>query len=247
MAEGMNRRAPPAVSPKVMEATLKYNEQFSHDLLIILAGLSAILILYCLVLAIVRYIRTLTCLNNATQRYFKIPQKTFGRLKRHLLSAPLLSRRHNKQLRIGPLDMGILPTRLQSLLLLAILALNVVFTVCGMEWRGEKSTLIMHLRNRSGSLAVYNMIPMVLMAGRNNPLLRLTSISFDSFNLMHRWFGRIIAALSVVHVTAQGINSAFRAESFPHTSKVRFFFSAFPEAPFLMWGFIVRLFCFWIC
>lgn len=241
MAEGIGGRAPPAISPKVMEATMKYNQQFSNDLLIILAALAGALVVYRLVITIVRYIQTLTCLNNATQRYFKAPQPTFGKVKRYLLYAPLFSRRHSKELRIGPLDMGNLPTRFQSLLLLAIVALNVVLTVYGMEWRGEQPTLLMHVRNRSGSLAVVNMIPLVFMAGRNNPLLTLTGISFDSFNLMHRWFGRIIVALSVVHVTAHGINSALMSRSVPHMGKVHFFFSPFLEHTFLMWGLIVSL------
>lgn len=54
-------------------------------------------------------------------------------------------------------------------------------------------------RGRSGTLAVANMVPLVVFAGRNNPLIALLKISFDTFNLLHRWLGRIVVAQVVVH------------------------------------------------
>jgi predicted ferric reductase len=49
---------------------------------------------------------------------------------------------------------------------------------------------------------VVNMLPLVVLAGRNNPLISLLSISFDTYNVFHRWIGRITVALSVVHTIA---------------------------------------------
>lgn len=46
------------------------------------------------------------------------------------------------------------------------------------------------------------------MAGRNNPLISWLGISFDTFNLLHRWFGRIVALEAVTHVLAFFITAA---------------------------------------
>ena len=40
------------------------------------------------------------------------------------------------------------------------------------------------------------------MAGRNNPLIQWLNISFDTFNLMHRWFGRIVVLEALAHTLA---------------------------------------------
>jgi hypothetical protein len=43
------------------------------------------------------------------------------------------------------------------------------------------------------------MIPLFLLAGRNNPIIKLTGISFDTMNLIHRWFGRIVILEAIAH------------------------------------------------
>src|SRR6187402_2972801 len=43
------------------------------------------------------------------------------------------------------------------------------------------------------------MIPLIILAGRNNPLIPLLQISFDTYNLIHRWMGRIVVLESVIH------------------------------------------------
>jgi len=40
------------------------------------------------------------------------------------------------------------------------------------------------------------------MAGRNNPLIKWLNISFDTFNLLHRWFGRIVILEALTHTLA---------------------------------------------
>lgn len=40
------------------------------------------------------------------------------------------------------------------------------------------------------------------MAGRNNPLIKWLNISFDTFNLLHRWLGRIVILEAVAHTLA---------------------------------------------
>ena len=225
------------LSPAVREASQKDNERFSHYTIYILAGIAGGLIICNIILSSTRYIRTLTCLNNDTQRFFRAPQPVCANIKSHLLYAPLFTRRHSKQMRIGPFGIGILPTRFQSLLLLGMIVMNVVFAAHGMEWDGDRTTLILHLRNRTGSLALMNMMPLVLIAGRNNPLISWTRIQFDTWNLIHRWLGRIVTALAIAHSVCELFYFDVRAKE---TQKP--FLIAFSESMrkrFLLFGFVV--------
>jgi hypothetical protein len=47
-------------------------------------------------------------------------------------------------------------------------------------------------------------VPLFIMAGRNNPLISWLNLSFDSFNLLHRWFGRIVVLETIAHTVAWG-------------------------------------------
>ncbi len=124
--------------------------------------------------------------------------------------------------------------------------MNVAFTCVGMEWHGAPKdnplphqTLLQHLRNRSGTLAVFNMIPLIILAGRNNPLITWLSIPFDQFNLLHRWFGRIVVALAVTHGVVELVNMDGMAKGM-HTTGMEVFTGALEER-FILWGFIVHL------
>lgn len=193
-------------TPAQLAAAAFDNSIFSKYILILLAGLVVALGIYRIVLHSVRYIRTLTCLNNDTQHYFKDPNEIYAIFKQNLLYAPLFRKRHGREIRIGPMNFGILPTRFQSLVLAGIITMNIVFCTYGIEWQGKRSAVLEHLRNRTGTLSIVNMIPLVVLAGRNNPLIWLLGIPFDVFNLVHRWFGRIVMAQAVIHSLAYSIN-----------------------------------------
>ncbi|GME31677.1 ferric reductase [Neofusicoccum parvum] len=74
---------------------------------------------------------------------------------------------------------------------------NVVLSFLFVDFNGEKA--LEYLRDRTGVLCVLNMLPLFFLAGRNNPLICLTGISFDTFNLVHRWVGRIAVLHAVAH------------------------------------------------
>jgi predicted ferric reductase len=185
------------------------NVRFAHYTTICMAAIVVAVAIYQLSLNSTRYIRTLTCLNNETQKYFQAPNTYYAMLKQHLVYAPLFRTRHHNELRLFKgWGVGILPTRFQSLFLTGIIALNVVLCAYGIEWDDPMSTnTLKHLRNRTGTLSVLNMIPLVVMAGRNNPLISALGLSFDTFNLVHRWFGRICAAEALAHTVAHMVNA----------------------------------------
>lgn len=179
------------------------NQLFAKYILWSLAAVVGGIAIYRTILYAVRYIRTLTCLNNDTQRYFKLPNQTFAGIKEHFLYAPLFRTRHLREIRLSSaLSMFTLPTRFQSVFLAGVIGMNVALCCIGIEWHGTQKVLSGHLRNRTGTLAMVNMIPLVVMGGRNNPLIGLLNISYDSFNLMHRWFGRMVILQVLAHTVA---------------------------------------------
>ena len=225
-------------TPAVAAAISVNNMLFSHYILIVLGGIVAVMAIYQVVIRSVRYIRTLTCLNDDNQRYFKAPHPTFSWIKRHILYAPLFRHRHQEQLRIGPVEAGILPTRFQSLLLAGIVGMNIILCADGIEWNGPITTKLEHLRNRSGTLAVVNMIPLVIMAGRHNPLIGWLDVSYNTFNLMHRWFGRIVVALAVTHSVVEIMAIAFKGKQY-HSSGWQLFVGTLKDVKFITFGFVV--------
>ena len=228
------------VDPAVLKASQKDNQRFSLYVLYIFAGIAGFFVLHNVMLTSVRYIRTLTCLSNDTQRYFRTPQRLYAKIKQHLIYAPLFARRHSKQVQIGPFEMGILPSRFQSLLFLGLIVMNVVLATYGMEWHGKQATLLMHLRNRLGTLALSNMIPLIFIAGRNNPLIALTRISFATFNLVHRWLGHIVIALAVAHGSVELYSMDSVAKQM-HKPSLEAFTESLQEYRFLLFGFVVSI------
>lgn len=133
--------------------------------------------------------------------------KIWPRFKKYLLYSPLFRKRHNREIQLSSaISVGTLPSRLHTLLLLIYFASNVIYC-CLLDYK-EKNTsaLIAEVRGRTGHLAVINMVPLVVLAGRNNPLIPLLRVSFDTYNLFHRWIGRIVVLEAVAHTVAWAVN-----------------------------------------
>ncbi|KAL1297027.1 hypothetical protein AAFC00_004618 [Neodothiora populina] len=171
------------------------------------AATVGVLLIYRLWLVGVRYVRTLACLGNDKQRYFTAPDPTYAQLKRHIIDAPLINKRHNRELRISnAVSAGTIPGRLQMCYLIGYIAMNIVFCVFSIDWSGSSNELATEVRNRTGVLAVMNMLPLFLLAGRNNPLISMLDISFDTYNLIHRQIGRIVVCEALAHTLAWMVN-----------------------------------------
>ena len=229
------------ISPAVQIASIKDNERFSHYTIYILLGVAGACALYNLSLVAMRYIRTLHSFNNSNnQLYFRSPQASYAQVKQYLLYAPLVRRRHSEPMRIWRFDAGIIPTRFQCLLFLGIIIMNVTLATYGIEWNLDYMTKIMHFRNRLGTLALTNMVPLVFIAGRNNPLIGLTKISYDTFNLVHRWFGHIVIALAFSHAVVEFYLMEGLSKKF-HKNPVKHFGTMLQGEDFLKYGFVVSL------
>jgi hypothetical protein len=135
-------------------------------------------------------------------------------IKKHVLYAPALGSRHSREFRFLRLHMGSLPLRMEMICLLIYLSLNLIFIVVTVDWWvSDYTEKMFQLKYAAGHLAVMNTPGLVLAAGRNNPLIQLLGISFDSFNFMHRWVGRVIAANAVVHMSAVLASQAYTRKS----------------------------------
>lgn len=143
------------------------------------------------------------------QNYWSIDKSPlWPAFKKQLLYAPFWKKRHNREIRLShAVNVGTLPSRFHSLILFLYVASNFAYC-CILDYgNSNKAALIAEVRGRTGLLATANMVPLVLLAARNNPAIPLLKVSFDTFNLFHRWIGRIIVAEALAHTIAWGANS----------------------------------------
>jgi hypothetical protein len=95
-----------------------FNQDFYNYIFIICGSLVAALAVWRVGLESVKYVRTLTCLNNDSQSYFRLPSEAFASFKKHVLYAPIFRKRHNREFQLSAaVNVGTLPTRLQLLFL----------------------------------------------------------------------------------------------------------------------------------
>ncbi|KFY13784.1 hypothetical protein V492_03040 [Pseudogymnoascus sp. VKM F-4246] len=183
-----------------------------HKFIFAICGVVAVIFLVWRILIVsVKYTRQLVCLTNEKQHYFARPYKKYASLKKYLIYAPIFHKRHNREFQLSSaMNMGVLPTRFQLFALTAYVCTNIAFCLARIHWDQPLSTVSVEMRHRSGILAVVNMIPLFVMATRNNPLIQWLDISFDTFNLLHRWFGRIVVIESLLHTFSWIVGTVHR-------------------------------------
>ncbi|KAI1825825.1 ferric reductase like transmembrane component [Xylaria intraflava] len=127
-------------------------------------------------------------------------------LKKNLIYAPFWRKRHNREIRLSSaLNIGTLPSRLHSVILGLYLLSNAIYMFY-LDWfESNRYALAAEVRGRSGTLAAVNMVPLVILAGRNNPLIPLLKVSFDTYNLLHRWMGRMVVIEVLLHTIAWAV------------------------------------------
>ncbi|KAI0020660.1 putative FAD binding protein [Xylariomycetidae sp. FL0641] len=135
------------------------------------------------------------------QHYWKISQWSWmPSFKRNVLYAPLWKKRHNREIRLSnALSIGTLPSRFHFLILSLYVISNFAYMFL-LSWQRKNAfSIAAEMRGRSGTLSVVNMVPLIILAGRNNPLIALLHVSFDTYNLLHRWIGRMAVLEAVIH------------------------------------------------
>jgi hypothetical protein len=90
---------------------------------------------------------------------FARPSNIFASMKMNLLHAPVFSKRHNREFQLSAaVNVGTLLARLQLLFLIGYFGTNVVFCAVSIQWSTTYTTVCQQLRNRTGILAVVNMV-----------------------------------------------------------------------------------------
>lgn len=135
------------------------NEALSNYLFIICGAVSIAVILWKVTDITSKFARKIACLNNDRQRYFAIASPNLSWIKRHVLYAPVFSKRHNREIQLSSaINVGTLPTRFQLLFLLAYLGTNVAFCVVDISFAADLDDVAKLVRNRTGVLATVNMV-----------------------------------------------------------------------------------------
>jgi predicted ferric reductase len=160
-----------------------------------------------LLFAYFRLISTVS-LPGERQRFWMHTGTVWPKFKRNLLAAPLFRKRHNKELQISAaINVGTLPSRLHTLFLSFYVLTNVLYC-CLLDYgHKEKAAILAEARGRTGHLAVMNILSLFVFSARNNPLIPLLGIPFNSFNLFHRWVGRLVVVESLAHTIFWGVNN----------------------------------------
>ena len=179
------------------------NDEMARISLLVLGSIAAFLYIWQLGFRFSGHLRRLASFGNDQQRYFISTDDTFGKIKNHLIYAPLFRVRHNREFQLSTaINMGNLPSRLHGLIVFGIVVMNAVLCVVTVPYKKDEDTVGDIIRNRAGTMATVNLMPLVLMAGRNNPLISLLRVPFDTWNLIHRWLGRVVVLEAIVHVFA---------------------------------------------
>lgn len=198
------------------DSSEEVNRQFSWALLCALCWLVGIFFAVQSTLRVREYIRLLACMANDTQRHYLPPILAWAGLKKHLIYAPLLRKRHTQEPQFSAVPSTCcIPTRLQFCIIAIIALMNGCFCLTQIPWKSSTEDLLTVIRNRLGTIAVVNLIPLVLLAGRYNPLSRLLSINFDALNIIHRWLGRIVMLEAVAHAAMWIAGESERCRNLP--------------------------------
>lgn len=121
-------------------------------------------------------------------------------LKQHFFYAPLGKVRHNREFQFSTAyNMGTLPSRGHTFVLAAWFVTNMAYCLA-VVYRQPVESTVAELRGRTGTLAALNLVPTVLFASRNNPLIWVLKVPYDTFNLFHRWLARLAILESTLHI-----------------------------------------------
>lgn len=185
------------------------NDDLARITVLVLGCIAAFVYVWQLSHRFYAHLRRLSSFSNDRQRYFLSAHDTLAKVKNHIVYAPLFRNRHNQEWQLSTaVNFGTLPSRFHTFLIVGIVVMNVVLCVITVPYGKDEHTVSGTVRNRTGTMATVNLMALVLMAGRNNPLITLLRVPFDTWNLLHRWLGRIVVLEAIAHTFAWAIPEA---------------------------------------
>jgi predicted ferric reductase len=130
----------------------------------------------------------------------------WGSFKRYFLYAPVTPTRRQHQATESTSMKRVTNRTIPHVVVIIVYVLSNLAYCLAIPVR-PRAQMVAELRGRCGALAAFNLIFTVLFALRNNPLIRILHVSYDTFNLFHRWTARLVAFESIGHVSAFLFNS----------------------------------------
>ncbi|OAL47017.1 ferric reductase-like protein transmembrane component 4 [Pyrenochaeta sp. DS3sAY3a] len=122
-------------------------------------------------------------------------------LKSFLVHPALFGRSHRE-----PLAGGLVPTRGQALYIFVISFINLILLIAPFSIKQPQASFasrddqLLSVRgNRAGTMALGNVIALILFSSRNNFLLYLTDWSYSTYLLLHRWLGYWAVLHTIIH------------------------------------------------
>ena len=199
--------------PRSSGSSWMFYEMFNDDLarisVLVLGLMAAVVYVWQMSHRFYAHLRRLSSFSNDRQRYFLSSHDTLSKIKNHVVYAPLFRNRHNQEMQLSrAVNFGTLPSRFHTFLILGIVVMNVVCCTVTLPYGKDEHTVSGMVRNRTGTMSTVNLMALVLMAGRNNPLIPLLRVPFDTWNLLHRWLGRIVVLEALAHIFAWAIPEA---------------------------------------
>ncbi|KIW35893.1 uncharacterized protein PV06_11784 [Exophiala oligosperma] len=97
--------------------------------------------------------------------------------------------------------LGFLPTRIEVTIILIFIAANGFYLTWKLPWTQSNAEVLKASANRAGTLCVTNLLPIMVLSSIRNPLISLLNISYATFNMIHRWLGRLAILQALAHAT----------------------------------------------
>lgn len=153
------------------------------------------------------------------------------RIRRHIILAPTFSYRHSTPVYIGKWTLQ-LPSRQQSLIVLGACILNLIFVFVDHHipmpnTRAHSMLLSGYIGQRTGFLTMFLFPLLILFGGRNNFLLWLTGWPLDTFNVFHKWIGRIVVVDLFIHAVVYSVDEMIAGK-----------YHKVMKANWMIWGFV---------
>ncbi|KAL5002371.1 hypothetical protein BDV10DRAFT_119677 [Aspergillus recurvatus] len=204
------------------------NDDLARYSLLALGCFAAFMYIWKMWFRIAAHMRRLASFSNERQNYFVPAHPTLAKIKKHIVYAPLFRNRHNREFQLSrAVNMGTLPSRFHTFIIVGIIAMNITLCCVTVPYKSEPDSVAGVILSRTGVMATVNLIPLVLMAGRNNPLITLLQVPYDTFNLIHRWLARIVVCEALAHTfawaipKAQSMGWSAAAQSFSHSAFIQ--------------------------
>ncbi|CAN6674454.1 ferric/cupric reductase transmembrane component 2 [Trichomonascus vanleenenianus] len=158
-------------------------------------------------LLLVFILRTITHFSqrSLTSLLAKLDTPFCRKVRKNVLLSPLWKKRHSAQYYFHGFSFNI-PTRDISLVIFFLFLFNFIVMFVKYEFKGlfflpgdRQLQLTRYIADRSGIIATVMMPALYLFGGRNNFLLWITGWPLDTFNVLHKWIGRLIIVNLSVH------------------------------------------------